>query len=147
MKIILMMSLFWLTTTAAIAEVNGPGDTQVYFMHLQDGDEVTSPVKVVFGLKGMGVAPAGVDPTVFKHVGHHHLFINSALTADMAGQVIPADNNHLHFGGGQTETTLNLKAGTYQLRLVLADPYHRIHQPIIASKAITIYVREDHYED
>ena len=111
------------------------------------GAEVTSPFPVVFGLKGMGVAPAGVDPTVFKQVGHHHLFINNTLTADMAGQVVPADDSHLHFGGGQTETMLSLAPGRYQLQLVLADPYHRIHQPAIASPAISITVTGGDHED
>jgi len=142
-----MMTILGLTASAALAEHNETGEAQVYFVHLQDGAEVTSPFPVVFGLKGMGVAPAGVDPSVFKHVGHHHLFVNITLTADMAGQVVPADDSHLHFGGGQTETTLTLEPGTYQLQLVLADPYHRIQQPAIASTAISITVKGGGYEN
>ncbi len=142
-----MMTILGLTASVALAEVSEVGKAQVYFVHLQDGAEVTSPFSVVFGLKGMGVAPAGVDPTVFKQVGHHHLFINQTLTADMAGQVVPADDSHLHFGGGQTETMLSLAPGTYQLQLVLADPYHRIHQPAIASPAISITVTGGDHED
>lgn len=142
-----MMTILGLTASAALAEVNEVGKAQVYFVHLQDGAEVTSPFPVVFGLKGMGVAPAGVDPAVFKDVGHHHLFINSVLTDEMAGQVVPADNSHLHFGGGQTQTMLALEPGTYQLQLVLADPYHRIHQPAIASSAISVTVIGGGHED
>ena len=145
MNTLLMLALAWSATAAT--DVIAPETAKVYFVHLKDGDVVTSPFKVVFGLIGMGVAPAGVDPAVYKHVGHHHLFINSDITEQMSGHAIPSDNQHLHFGNGQTETVLSLDPGTYTLRLVVGDPYHRIHQTVVASERITIQVQESHHED
>ncbi len=145
MKTILMLAFTWSATAAT--DLIAPEGAKAYFVHLNDGDVVTSPFKVIFGLTGMGVAPAGVDPAVFKHVGHHHLFINSDVTAEMSGQPIPSDDQHLHFGKGQTETVLSLEPGAYTLRLVIGDPYHRIHQTMVASDRITIQVKENNHEN
>lgn len=147
MKTRLIMILTWLASSAINAEVRAPEGAKAYFVGLQNGDVVSSPLTINFGLTGMGVAPAGVDPAVFKHVGHHHLFINTDVTNDMLGQAIPADEHHLHFGHGQTETTISLAPGIYTLRLVMGDPYHRIHSTVVASELITIQVKENQHED
>ncbi len=121
---------------------SNPGTT-VYFVNLQDGDTVSSPVTVVFGLSGMGVAPSGVEK---DGTGHHHLFVNRPPFgegedgADEAEYAIPADDNHLHFGGGQTETSLDLPTGTHTLQLVLGDWGHVPHSAPIVSEYITISV-------
>jgi hypothetical protein len=111
---------------------------ELYFVGLEDGATLTSPVTLHFGLRGMGVAPAGVAQ---EGTGHHHLLINRApFGADDMGYGLPADDNHRHFGGGQTEVTLDLPAGTHTLQLVLGDMNHVPHDPPVTSEVITITV-------
>ncbi|WP_170457280.1 DUF4399 domain-containing protein [Ruegeria arenilitoris] len=118
-------------------------DAEVYFVNLSDGDTVTSPVTVVFGLRGMGVAPAGTEK---ENTGHHHLLVDRPPLgqgedgADELAYGLPADDNHLHFGGGQTEVTLELAPGTHTLQLVLGDAGHVPHATPIVSEVITISV-------
>ncbi|HEX6930210.1 MAG TPA: DUF4399 domain-containing protein [Gammaproteobacteria bacterium] len=112
------------------------GDTaELYFLMPEDGAVVKNPVRVVFGLSGMGIAPAGV---AHPNTGHHHLVIDAPLPA--AGKAIPANEHYRHFGGGQTETLLELSAGTHTLQLVLGDSLHVPHEPMVTSKKITIVV-------
>ncbi|CAN0478829.1 unnamed protein product [Scytosiphon promiscuus] len=112
-----------------------PEGAAVYFITPQDGATVASPVTVTFGLSGMGVAPAGVEKDM---TGHHHLLIDQAL--EDYDNAIPADDNHRHFGGGQTETTLELAPGTHRLQLILGDHNHIPHLPPVESQVITITV-------
>lgn len=118
-------------------------DAQVYIVNLKDGDTVSSPVTVVFGLSGMGVAPAGTEKEM---TGHHHLLINRPPMGqgeDGAEELtygIPADDMHKHFGGGQTETVVELPSGTHTLQLVLGDLNHVPHATPIMSEVITITV-------
>lgn len=109
---------------------------RVYIANLTDGETVSSPVRVMFGLSGYGVAPSGVDK---PNTGHHHLFIDA--TEVTAGAPIPSDEHHVHFGGGQTETVVNLDPGEHTLMLVLADRNHVPFDPSIQSEPITITVR------
>ncbi|MFK7762292.1 MAG: DUF4399 domain-containing protein [Roseobacter sp.] len=119
-------------------------DAQVYFVNLQDGQTVASPMIVAFGLRGMGVAPAGTEAEM---TGHHHLFINrpplgeGADGSEELANGIPADENHVHFGGGQTETSLELPAGEHTLQLVLGDWSHVPHSTPVVSEVITITVK------
>src|SRR5262245_21129104 len=113
-----------------------PKGAEVYFIAPKDGETLSSPVTVKFGLKGMGIAPAGI---AFDNSGHHHLVIDAALPA--ADAPIPADANHVHFGKGQTETTVELKPGKHTLQLVLGDQLHIQHDPPVVSKPITITVK------
>ena len=108
---------------------------QVYIVSPEDGAKVKSPVTVVFGLDGYGVAPAGVER---DNTGHHHLIVDAPLP-DLT-KPIPADNNYLHFGGGQTQTSLNLPPGTHTLQLLLGDHLHIPHIPPIYSDVVTITV-------
>jgi len=116
-----------------------PKDAKVYFIGLEDGATVKSPVTIHFGLKGMGVAPAGVE---MENTGHHHLLVNSELTGEELNEPIPADDNHVHFGGGQTETTIELEPGEHTLQLVLGDWSHFPHDPPVMSERISITVEE-----
>jgi hypothetical protein len=111
--------------------------TEVYIISPRDGATVGQDVTVRFGLKGMGVAPAGVGNA---HTGHHHLLIDVKVLP-AAGQPIPKDEHHLHFGGGQTETTLKLKPGTHTLQLELGDANHIPFDPALVSKRIIIHVK------
>ena len=120
-----------------------PTDAQLYFVTLKDGDTVSSPVKIVFGLSGMGVAPAGTEK---ENTGHHHLLIDrpplgeGADGAEELAVGLPSDDNHKHFGGGQTEVMLELAPGTHTLQLVLGDLNHVPHDPPVTSEVITITV-------
>jgi len=110
---------------------------RVYIVSPENGATVTSPVTVAFGIDGFAVAPAG---TYEAQTGHHHLLIDTGLPA--LDQPIPADANHVHFGKGQTETTIELAAGQHTLQLLLGDGNHVPHQPPLASDIITITVSE-----
>lgn len=120
----------------ALAEKAHDHGAHVYFIAPQHGDTLSSPVKVVFGLSGMGVAPAGVDK---PGTGHHHLLVNSQALPNMT-QPIPSDEQHRHFGKGQTETMLELAPGTHTLRLVLGDKNHVPVGEHMVSDEITITV-------
>lgn len=114
------------------------GDTaQVYIISPADGAEVTSPFVVRFGLKGMGIAPAGIE---FDGTGHHHLLVDAGELPPK-GKPIPADDKHRHFGKGQTETELSLPPGRHTLQLLLGDHLHVAQDPPLASPKITITVK------
>ena len=114
-----------------------PEGAQVYIISPADAASIPSgDVTVQFGLKGMGVAPAGID---FLDTGHHHLLVNVAELPP-SNLPIPANETHLHFGKGQTETTLTLEPGTYTLQLLLGDKNHVPHDPPVVSEKITITV-------
>ena len=113
-----------------------PEGAQVYFITPTDGAAITSPVTVSFGLKNLGVAPAGTEKAA---TGHHHLLIDQKLEAHDAP--IPSDEKHKHFGGGQTETIIELAPGQHTLQLVVGDLNHIPHDPPVASKTITITVK------
>lgn len=124
---------------AIAGETPAPEGAAVRIVNLKDGDTVTNPVTVVFGLSAMGVAPAGVEK---EHTGHHHLLIDARLENDTLDESIPSDENHRHFGGGQTEVTLELTPGRHTLQLVLGDHNHVPHDPPVMSPLMVITVAE-----
>jgi len=121
----------------AIKRSPRPADAEVYIISPKDGDVVGKEVKVVFGLKGMGVAPAGIN---LPNTGHHHLLLDVDKLPNMA-LPIPADKNHLHFGKGQTETVLKLEPGKHTIQLLLGNYLHIPHEKEVISKKITITVK------
>ncbi|NND53966.1 MAG: DUF4399 domain-containing protein [Gammaproteobacteria bacterium] len=123
------------TATAPAADDAAAG--RVFIISPEDGATVTSPVQVKFGIDGFSVAAAG---TYEPMTGHHHLLIDTGLPP--LDQPVPADANHVHFGKGQTETTVELAAGEHTLQLLLGDGNHVPHQPPLASDIITITVTE-----
>ncbi|MEM6372440.1 MAG: DUF4399 domain-containing protein [Pseudomonadota bacterium] len=130
--------------TAVLAQdTPAPVDARVYFVNLEDGDTVTSPVTILFGLENMGVAPAGTEK---ENTGHHHLLLNRPPLgegeegAEELQFGIPADDNHIHFGGGQTQVTIDLPSGEHTMQLVLGDLNHIPHATPVASDVITITV-------
>ncbi|HEX7028275.1 MAG TPA: DUF4399 domain-containing protein [Gammaproteobacteria bacterium] len=131
-----------LTSLPALAEQQllqsqpAPAGARAYIISPVDGEKVTGPVHVRFGLAGMGVAPAGVE---YPEAGHHHLLVN-AEQLPPANLPIPADERHRHFGKGQTETLLELPPGEYTLQLLLGDHLHIPHNPPVASEKIRITV-------
>jgi hypothetical protein len=121
----------------AAGRTAAPPDAYLYIGFPADGQTLKAgKIKVWFGARNIGVAPAGV--TTAK-TGHHHLLINAPLPP--MDQEIPNDKNHIHFGAGQTETVLDLPPGTYTLQLLMGDANHVPHNPPVVSKRITIHVR------
>ena len=128
-----------LALTIALAQERSPSakGADVYIISPKDGATVSSPVTVQFGLKGMGVAPAGI---AFENSGHHHLLVDTEVPANL-GAPLPVTDNVRHFGKGQTEAALELKPGKHTLQLLLADQNHIPHNPAVVSKKITITVK------
>lgn len=114
-----------------------PAAAEVYIISPQNGAIVHGPVTVRFGLKGMGVAPAGVK---VDNTGHHHLLIDTDMSELNLDAPIPATDKIMHFGKGQTETSLTLPSGKHTLELVFADYAHMPFNPPLHSQKITITV-------
>lgn len=134
--IILAICMIFVGVSAQAKRTRSPKGAQVYFISPQDGQTVTSPVTVRFGLKNMGVAPAGID---IPKTGHHHLIIDSPLPNTKKS--VPKDDKHIHYGGGQTEAEITLPKGKHTLQLLLGDHTHTPHLPVVKSKKITITVK------
>lgn len=142
----LFTSVFALALSAASAQMAFANDllkspvppegAATYIISPQDGAEVTSPVTVVFGLKGMGVAPAGINK---DGTGHHHLLVDQQELPPLNTVM---GNPPLHFGGGQTETELELEPGEHTLQLILGNYLHVPFNPMVLSEKITITVKE-----
>jgi Domain of unknown function (DUF4399) len=109
---------------------------KVFIVEPKDGAIVTNPITVKFGIEGMDIAPAGSDT---PNSGHHHLFIDTVL--EDTTNPIPMDDQHKHFGKGQTETTIELKPGVHTLQLVLGDKNHMPHVPAVASETVSVTVK------
>ncbi|MEQ8661874.1 MAG: DUF4399 domain-containing protein [Gammaproteobacteria bacterium] len=125
------------TAAAAAAErAAPPAGAELYFIAPMNGAHVTSPVRVQFGLRGMGVAPAGIE---LAGTGHHHLLINADPLPDFS-QPLPSSDSVRHFGKGQTEADVELPPGTYTLQLVLGDARHVPFDPPLTSGTISITV-------
>lgn len=125
---------------AAQDSKSAPG-AKVYFLNLKNGDAVSNPLVVKFGLTGMGISPAGLPGEATANTGHHHLLIDKELTGEQLKQPVPADEHHVHFGKGQTEATVTLPPGQHTLQLVFADWTHIPHNPPVMSERITITVK------
>jgi hypothetical protein len=121
------------------AQSVAPAGAEVYIIAPVDGAKVKNPVVVRFGLKGMGVAPAGVQ---MENTGHHHLFVDTDLPTDLTKPIPAVENKVIHFGKGQTETTLTLSPGKHTLQLLLGDYLHIPNATPVVSKKITITVTE-----
>lgn len=133
--LVALLSILSLSATLVLA-TPAPEGAKVYIISPASGDVVSSPVTVKFGLVGMGVAPAGVDK---PNTGHHHLLID-VDGMPPAGMPLPADANHRHFGGGQTETSVELAPGQHTLQLIMGDQNHVPHDPPVVSERVTITV-------
>jgi hypothetical protein len=114
-----------------------PPGAAVYFIGLNDGDTLPPKSTIHFGLRGMGVAPAGSDRA---NSGHHHLVID-APTPPLNAE-IPNDFQHLHFGAGQTEAEITLTPGEHTLQLVFGDKNHVPHSPPVVSARIKVKVAD-----
>jgi hypothetical protein len=114
-----------------------PEGAEVYFISPADGETIKGPVTVRMGLRGLGVAPAGVE---VAKTGHHHLLVNTTVDEIDLNASLPFSETTRHFGGGQTEATLDLPAGTHTLQLLFMDYRHVSFDPPVISEVITITV-------
>ena len=143
MLIAATLALAFAGNAVMAGETPSPEGARVYFEGLSDGDTVSGPVMVKFGIEGMELAPAG---TYTANTGHHHILLDRPPLgegedgADEFDANIPADEHHIHFGKAQTETTLELAPGQHTLQLVLGDKDHIPHNPPVTSDRITITV-------
>jgi hypothetical protein len=140
MRAVLAVTALALAASAVYAQERtpSPAGAEAYIISPKNGATVKSPVKVVFGLKGMGIAPAGAK---LENTGHHHLLIDTAVPVDLSAP-LPTSDQVKHFGKGQTETSLDLAPGKHTLQLVLGDANHVPHNPPVISKKITITVTQ-----
>jgi hypothetical protein len=139
-KYMIVISMFLLIISSSILAEGliseSPANAEVYFIQPTDGQVVKENVKVIFGLKNMGVAPAGTDR---ENTGHHHLLIDTDVLPDLS-RPLPATDKVRHFGGGQTETEIRLSPGKHTLQLVLGNYAHVPHSKPVMSNKITITV-------
>ena len=126
----------FLVTVSLIFSISVAASAEVFIISPKDGEEVSSPVEVIFGLQGMGIAPAGIN---FPNTGHHHLLIDLDQLPDSKSG-IPADAQHLHFGKGQTQALIELDPGEHSLQLLLGDWMHVPHETPVVSEKIKILV-------
>jgi hypothetical protein len=123
------------TQPAAMPRTVSVEGATVFFVSPADGDTVSSPFAVEFGISAMGVVRAG-DNT--PNTGHHHILIDTELPA--LAMPIPADEHHVHFGDGSLATELTLSPGEHTLQLLLGDHLHIPHEPPVYSQRITVTV-------
>ena len=130
---------FLLVTGSLANDSNRPAtkEASAYFISPGNKAVLTSPVTIRFGLKGMGIAPAGID---FPSTGHHHLLIDRDVPVDFE-RPLPSTSKTLHFGKGQTEVTLEIPPGKHRLQLLLGDHLHRPHDPPVLSEPLLITIR------
>ncbi len=138
--ILFTLSLLTLISSAYGNELisKAPANAKAYFIAPMDGETVSGKIKIKFGLAGMGVAPAGVER---DNTGHHHLLINTDVSSLDLGKPLPASDKVKHFGGGQTETEIELPAGEHTLQLLLGNHAHIPHDQPVMSEKITIIVK------
>ncbi|WP_426119460.1 DUF4399 domain-containing protein [Pseudomonas sp. DSP3-2-2] len=133
----LLLSASLLANAADVPHTASPAGAEVYIISPKDGATVPGTFKVQFGLKGMGVAPAGVD---VPDTGHHHLLIDVKDQPDLNAP-LPVSDNIRHFGKGQTETEVTLPPGRHTLQLIVGDKSHIPLSPSVESKAISVNVK------
>ena len=131
-----MFKTFYLLIFVFCSSFVSSSEIELYFIEPKDGATLNGPVKIVFGLSGMGVAPAGID---FPNTGHHHLLVDLENLPNLS-KPIPADKNHIHFGKGQTQTVLQLSKGKRTLQLLMGNYLHIPHKEPVISDKITIFV-------
>jgi hypothetical protein len=136
MRILAILAFALASVASAQERAPAPNGAQVYIISPREGAKLKNPVVVQFGLKGMGVAPAGIK---FDDTGHHHLLVDTAAPTD-SSVPLPSTEHIKHFGKGQTETTLTLTPGKHTLQLLFADLNHIPHNPPVISRKITVTV-------
>ena len=108
------------TDVPTLEETTTVPAASVTFVVPADGATVTSPVKVQMEATGVAIEPAaqGVKP----NSGHFHIIVDGDCVA--AGQVVPSDLTHIHYGMAQKEAEIPLTPGEHTLCLQVADAMH-----------------------
>ena len=132
-----MFKFLYLLIFVFFSSLGFSSENKLYFIEPKDGATINGPIKIVFGLSGMGVAPAGID---FPNTGHHHLLVDLENLPDLS-KPIPANENHIHFGKGQTEAILELPKGKRTLQLLMGNYLHIPHKEPVISDKITIFIK------
>ena len=132
-----MFKFLYLLIFVFFSSLGFSSENKLYFIEPKDGATINGPIKIVFGLSGMGVAPAGID---FPNTGHHHLLVDLENLPDLS-KPIPANKNHIHFGKGQTEAILELPKGKRTLQLLMGNYLHIPHKEPVISDKITIFIK------
>ena len=140
MKYITLITCLTLFIAASASAHSPPPHARVFFIGIEDGDVVSSPVALKFGIEGFGITPAGTTGRIRHTAGHHHLLVNVDELPSM-DDPIPHDENHLHFDNGETEALLELPPGRHSLQLLLGDEDHEPQAPPLLSDRITITVQ------
>ena len=138
-SLLLSIALFiGVPAMAQMAELSSDvaADAQVWIESPVDGQGVSSPVTIVFGSKNVSISPAGIEQ---MNSGHHHLMIDMDELPAM-DMPLPGSAQLIHFGKGQTSTSLSLEPGEHSLQLVLGNHLHVPHTRPVLSKKITIVV-------
>ncbi len=139
LKTLLVLLFLLISSAQALADesqrTSSPEGARLYIISPANGETVNKVVTVKFGLQGMGVSPAGLDKAA---TGHHHLLIDGEKLPDLNK---PMGSEVIHFGGGQTEKTIELSEGRHTLQLILGDYRHIPHNPPVISEKITIFVQ------
>lgn len=144
MRMLAIATAAWVLAAAAVGadaqdRTPSPKGAKVFIISPKNGAQVTSPVTVKFGIKGMTLVPAGTQQ---ENSGHHHLLIDTDPPADLSQPIPAIPNKIVHFGKAQTETTVTLPPGKHTLQLLLGDDKHIPHNPPVMSKKITITVTQ-----
>lgn len=134
--LILVLFIFAGCTNNSPTRTPSPKAAKVFIIEPKNNANLNSPIKVKFGIEGMELMPAGVET---ENSGHHHLLIDTQI--DDTSSPIPANENIIHFGKAQTETTIELTPGKHSLQLILGDHNHVPHDPVVQSEMITINVK------
>jgi len=134
-KILLILILPLVSFVQAQSLTPSPEGARAYIISPKHGETVSKNITVKFGLKNMGVAPAGINK---EATGHHHLLIDGK---DLPAFDKPMGKGVMHFGGGQTEKNIELSEGKHTLQLILGDHHHIPHSPSVVSEKVTIYVK------
>ncbi len=136
-----ILAIALLFSVVGTTQAHSPGeDARVYFKNLKDGDTITSPFTVEFGVEGYGIVPAGTKDKRRHTAGHHHLLVDYPGTPDL-DEPIPHNSNCLHFDKGETQAELKLPPGKHSLQLLLGDENHEPTDPPLFSPKITVTVK------
>lgn len=117
-----------------------PDNARIFFIDIQDGDVVETPLSLRFGIEGFGVIPAGAEGRERHSGGHFHLLLDREGLPDM-DEPIPQEVGYIHYDLGETEALLELTPGRHTLQLLLADEAHEPHDPPLVSEKITVIVK------
>jgi len=141
MTILKQVMLLGLLLVGSLSWAHTPPKTaKVFFIGLQDGMTVSSPLTVKFGIEGFGITPAGTKGKRRHTAGHHHLLIDLKQLPEL-DEAIPRDAQHLHFDQGEVQAVLNLPKGEHTLQLLLGDESHEPQDPALFSNKIRIVVK------